>query len=184
MRNRSGSRRRARMPALRRATPGRSCLRGGRRGIRRARWCSAVDPRTSPSGIGGWEGRAASQGRSAAARRRHRRRHAFTFDGRARSRHPLTDPAGWTVASHAGPDDDRFRSDAFEALQSAPYVDRRRLGSHGFPAAGSRTVRAAGADIISDATPAGSVQVPGSGQPILLMADRARRPAAIRELRR
>ena len=29
-----------------------------------------------------------------------------------------------------------------------------------------------GADILSDATPIGSVQVPKSGQPILLMADR------------
>ena len=28
------------------------------------------------------------------------------------------------------------------------------------------------ADILSDATPLGSLQVPGSGQPILLMADR------------
>jgi len=30
----------------------------------------------------------------------------------------------------------------------------------------------AGADILSDATPIGSLQVPASGQPILLMADR------------
>jgi antagonist of KipI len=29
-----------------------------------------------------------------------------------------------------------------------------------------------GADIISDATPLGSLQVPASGQPVLLMADR------------
>jgi antagonist of KipI len=31
---------------------------------------------------------------------------------------------------------------------------------------------AGGADILSDATPIGSLQVPASGQPILLMADR------------
>jgi allophanate hydrolase subunit 2 len=30
----------------------------------------------------------------------------------------------------------------------------------------------AGADILSDSTPLGSVQVPGSGLPVLLMADR------------
>ena len=42
----------------------------------------------------------------------------------------------------------------------------------GFRLEGPRLAHARGADIISDATPLGVLQVPASGQPILLMADR------------
>ncbi len=42
----------------------------------------------------------------------------------------------------------------------------------GFRLEGPRLLHARGADIISDATPLGALQVPASGQPILLMADR------------
>ena len=42
----------------------------------------------------------------------------------------------------------------------------------GFRLDGPRLMHARGADIISDATPLGALQVPASGQPILLMADR------------
>jgi allophanate hydrolase subunit 2 len=41
----------------------------------------------------------------------------------------------------------------------------------GFRLEGPRLTHARGADIISDATPLGVLQVPASGQPILLMAD-------------
>ena len=42
----------------------------------------------------------------------------------------------------------------------------------GFRLEGPRSVTSRGADIISDATPLGALQVPASGQPVLLMADR------------
>ena len=42
----------------------------------------------------------------------------------------------------------------------------------GFRLDGPRLTHARGADIISDATPLGVLQVPASGLPILLMADR------------
>ena len=42
----------------------------------------------------------------------------------------------------------------------------------GFRLEGPALTHARGADIISDATPLGVLQVPASGQPILLMADR------------
>jgi antagonist of KipI len=71
-----------------------------------------------------------------------------------------------------GPQADYFTPGALEALQSAPY----RVGQHsdrmGFRLEGPRLTHARGADIISDATPLGVLQVPASGQPILLMADR------------
>jgi antagonist of KipI len=71
-----------------------------------------------------------------------------------------------------GPQLDRFAAGALDALQSAAYrigTDSNRMG---YRLQGPRLEHAHGADIISDATPIGSLQVPASGQPILLMADR------------
>jgi antagonist of KipI len=71
-----------------------------------------------------------------------------------------------------GPQLDRFAAGALDALQSAPYrigTDSNRMG---YRLTGPRLQHSNGADIISDATPLGSLQVPASGQPILLMADR------------
>jgi antagonist of KipI len=71
-----------------------------------------------------------------------------------------------------GPQTDRFRAGALDALQSAPYriaTDSNRMG---FRLIGPPLAHAHGAETISDATPLGVVQVPASGQPILLMADR------------
>ena len=48
-------------------------------------------------------------------------------------------------------------------------VDSDRMG---YRLAGPTLRHRAGADIISDATPVGTLQVPASGQPLLLMADR------------
>ena len=72
----------------------------------------------------------------------------------------------------AGPQADRFRPEALDALVSAPYhvsVDSDRMG---YRLTGPLLRHAVSADIISDATPHGVLQVPGSGQPLLLMADR------------
>jgi antagonist of KipI len=74
----------------------------------------------------------------------------------------------------AGPQAESFRADALEVLQSAPYTISARSDRMGFrlegPVLTHDPVR--GADIISDATPLGVLQVPASGLPILLMADR------------
>jgi allophanate hydrolase subunit 2 len=72
----------------------------------------------------------------------------------------------------SGPDGDRFEVNALETLQSAPYTIDPDSDRMGFRLRGPQLGHRAGADIISDATPIGSMQVPGSGQPILLMADR------------
>ena len=71
-----------------------------------------------------------------------------------------------------GPQADRFEPDALEILQSAPYtvaVDSDRMA---FRLEGPTLKHSRGADVISDATPLGALQVPASGKPILLMADR------------
>jgi biotin-dependent carboxylase-like uncharacterized protein len=71
-----------------------------------------------------------------------------------------------------GPQDDYFSADALDILQSASYAVAQNSDRMGFRLEGPRLIHARGADIISDATPLGVLQVPASGQPILLMADR------------
>jgi antagonist of KipI len=71
-----------------------------------------------------------------------------------------------------GPHVDRFTSDVLDVLQSEPYsvdVDSDRMG---YRLKGPRLQLVRGADIISEATPLGTLQVPAAEQPILLMADR------------
>jgi len=77
-----------------------------------------------------------------------------------------------TIRVLPGPQADYFTSDALDMLQSAPYVIASDSDRMGFRLDGPRLTHARGADIISDATPLGVLQVPASGQPILLMADR------------
>jgi antagonist of KipI len=79
---------------------------------------------------------------------------------------------GATIRVLAGPQADRFTADALEMLQSAPYTVAGNSDRMGFRLEGLPLAYARGADIISDATPLGVLQVPASGQPILLMADR------------
>jgi antagonist of KipI len=72
----------------------------------------------------------------------------------------------------AGPQVECFAAGALDVLQSAPYTIAQNSDRMGFRLDGPRLTHAHGADIISDATPLGVLQVPASGQPILLMADR------------
>src|SRR4029453_14217936 len=53
-----------------------------------------------------------------------------------------------------------------------PYLVGQQSDRMGFRLEGPRLTHARGADIISDATPLGVLQVPGSVKPLLLMADR------------
>src|SRR5207247_3849195 len=71
-----------------------------------------------------------------------------------------------------GPQAEAFTAAAFDALQSAPYTIGQNSDRMGFRLDGPRLEHARGADIISDATALGAMQVPASGLPILLMADR------------
>ncbi len=77
-----------------------------------------------------------------------------------------------TVRVLPGPQAECFAPESLELLQSAPYVIGPNSDRMGFRLNGPRLAHAGGADIISDATPLGVLQVPASGQPILLMADR------------
>jgi antagonist of KipI len=71
-----------------------------------------------------------------------------------------------------GPHADRFAAGALDVLQSAPYTVTAQSDRMGFRLEGPRLTHAGAADIVSDATPLGVLQVPASGQPVILMADR------------
>jgi antagonist of KipI len=71
-----------------------------------------------------------------------------------------------------GPQDHLFTEVARDALVSGRYIVTPQSNRMGYRLEGPRLAHRGSADILSDATPLGTLQVPGSGQPILLMADR------------
>jgi len=85
---------------------------------------------------------------------------------------PTRDSGPVVVRVLPGPQQQYFQDDAIAILQSAPYLVTPESNRMGFRLRGPRLGQARGADIVSDATALGSLQVPSSGQPILLMADR------------
>jgi antagonist of KipI len=71
-----------------------------------------------------------------------------------------------------GPHDDRFAAGVLDVLESAPYTVGAQSDRMGFRLEGPHLAHAGPADIVSDVTPLGVLQVPASGQPVILMADR------------
>jgi antagonist of KipI len=71
-----------------------------------------------------------------------------------------------------GPHDASFTERARKTLSSARYTVTPDSNRMGYRLDGPRLERVPGPDMLSDATPPGSLQVPASGAPILLMADR------------
>jgi biotin-dependent carboxylase-like uncharacterized protein len=71
-----------------------------------------------------------------------------------------------------GPQDDEFNEESLFTFLNAAYEVTQRSDRMGCLLEGPPVRHKRGADIISDGTAFGSIQVPGSGQPIILMADR------------
>ena len=72
----------------------------------------------------------------------------------------------------AGPHAEMFTSAAFDTLLNGRYTITPQSNRMGYRLDGPRLAHRGAADILSDATAIGSIQVPASGQPIVLMADR------------
>lgn len=90
---------------------------------------------------------------------------------------PLSLPAGGaTLRVVVGPQERFFTARAFGTLFGSRYVITPASNRMGYRLDGPGLEHAGRADgvsdLLSDATPIGSLQVPASGQPILLMADR------------
>jgi 5-oxoprolinase (ATP-hydrolysing) subunit C len=71
-----------------------------------------------------------------------------------------------------GPQEDRFTDTARETLASAVYRVSPQSDRMGYRLTGPKLTHSAGHDIVSDGIALGSIQVPGDGLPIVLMADR------------
>jgi antagonist of KipI len=86
---------------------------------------------------------------------------------------PLPLPTGGArLRVVAGPQEQFFTREAYDTLFGSRYVITPASNRMGYRLEGPPLAHAGRADMLSDATPLGSLQVPASGQPILLMADR------------
>ena len=65
-----------------------------------------------------------------------------------------------------------FTAEAFAAFFAGEYTLTSAADRMGYRFAGPRLSHRSGADILSEGIPLGAVQVPGDGQPIVLLADR------------
>jgi antagonist of KipI len=70
-----------------------------------------------------------------------------------------------------GPQDDRFTPGGVATFLGAPYTVSNRNDRMGYHLEGPTIAHRHGPDIVSDALLPGAVQVPGSGTPIVMMAD-------------
>lgn len=84
------------------------------------------------------------------------------------------DPAspGDPIRVIPGPQHDHFTDEALATFLSADFTLSAHSDRMGYRLTGPRIIQRAGHDIVSDGIAFGSVQVPGDGQPIVLMADR------------
>lgn len=173
------------------AVPGGSVLRFGtrRRGARAYLAISggiAVPPvlgsRSThvPSAMGGLDGRSLRAGDRLPLGKRGRESFRAALSGQKSGESrlfstPKMTPVPFspaTVRILPGPQLDRFASDALDALQSVAYIVDTNSNRMGFRLQGPVLRHAGAAEMLSDATTVGALQVPTGGQPILLMADR------------
>lgn len=71
-----------------------------------------------------------------------------------------------------GPQDDHFSTEVIETFLDSPYKITAEADRMGYRLEGATLSHNKGPDIISDGIVFGSVQVPGHGSPIVMMADR------------
>ncbi len=85
---------------------------------------------------------------------------------------PGTVRGGARLRILAGPQDDFFSEPAFAVLERTRFVVTPQSNRMGYRLSGGNIPRASDREMISDATFVGAIQVPASGEPILLMSDR------------
>ncbi|MBU3159259.1 biotin-dependent carboxyltransferase family protein [Clostridium frigoris] len=71
-----------------------------------------------------------------------------------------------------GPQDDYFTAEGINTFFDCEYQVTSEADRMGYRLSGSKISHKIGADIISDGITMGSVQIPGDGAPIIMMADR------------
>jgi biotin-dependent carboxylase-like uncharacterized protein len=91
---------------------------------------------------------------------------------RAANAAPVLPPEPWVIRVTKGPQADRVPPAAQKVFFSGVYRALPQSDRMGIRLEGPPLVCPGGTDIISDGIPAGAIQVPDSGLPIILLADR------------
>lgn len=84
----------------------------------------------------------------------------------------LLPPRATSLRVLLGPQDDCFTPAGIATFLSAEYTVTREADRMGYRLEGPPIEHASGYNIVSDGIPLGAVQVPGSGQPIVMLVDR------------
>lgn len=71
-----------------------------------------------------------------------------------------------------GPQDDYFTKEMIELFLTSPYTISQEADRMGYRLTGNKITSHLGHNIISDGIATGSIQIPGNGEPIILMTDR------------
>ena len=122
-------------------------------------------------GFGGFEGRALRPGdRLGLSKAAVEVRPELRLEGLALEGLALGVPSEVRVV--LGPQADYFTSDATVTFLDTPYAVSREADRMGLRLEGQVLAHAKGSNIVSDGIAPGAIQVPGSGQPIVLLADR------------
>ena len=116
------------------------------------------------AGLGGVDGRALAAGRRLALNDAD----AWGSD-RVLTQPPAADER--PIRLVPGPQADHFSAAALEALVGGDYRVTAEADRMGIRLEGTKLEHVGAAEIVSDATVPGSIQVPGAGQPIVLLAD-------------
>lgn len=117
------------------------------------------------SGLGGFEGRALKAGDRLPLK-------TTAVEGDERELAEEIDYGSGPVRVVLGPQDDRFTPKGIETFLSATYTVTKEADRMGIRLEGEAVEHTRGADIASEGVVTGSIQVPGNGKPIILMADR------------
>lgn len=84
---------------------------------------------------------------------------------------PLLERSRAKMRVMLGPQDDYLTADSIERFFSQPYAVSTRFDRMGYWVDGPALQHSHGFDIVSDGIALGAIQVPGAGQPLVLMAD-------------
>jgi biotin-dependent carboxylase-like uncharacterized protein len=117
------------------------------------------------SGLGGFEGRALKAGDKLPL-------NAVAAEGDERELSDEIDYGSGAIRVVLGPQEDRFTVKGIETFLSATYTVTKEADRMGIRLEGDSIEHTRGADIASEGVVTGSIQVPGNGKPIILMADR------------
>jgi 5-oxoprolinase (ATP-hydrolysing) subunit C len=85
---------------------------------------------------------------------------------------PWLDRPGNVIRVVLGPQEDYFAADQIAAFLNGPWTISMRSDRMAYQLEGPRLRHAKGFNIVSDGIAIGAIQVPGEGQPLVLMADR------------